>query len=253
MARSTPKLRTATLRMRASMPWSRRASSMPAAMPSQCSASLEAGQPRVVDRRGQLDVDRAALRARGQVLVGDVAVVLAGADDARGQVVGVQEVQEVAPREAVGRGEDALGDLEPVALRRCGARGRASRCPRGGRAARPWELFVPKLDEGYDVVVDAGTGAVLAPLARGARIRGQRLRELPRRAPGRHAGRPGASGPRRSRPAATPTRPAWPASAARPPSATTPTPTRTTRTSSRRPTRARARSARPASSTSRTP
>ena len=39
----------------------------------------------------------------GEVLVGDVAVVLGRADDARRHVVGVQEVQEVAPREAVGR------------------------------------------------------------------------------------------------------------------------------------------------------
>ena len=52
----------ATLRMRASMPWSRRASSIPAAMPAQCSSSVEPGQPRVVGRGGQLDVDRALAR-----------------------------------------------------------------------------------------------------------------------------------------------------------------------------------------------
>ena len=46
--------------------------------------------------------------------------------------------QEVAPREAVGRGEDALGAPEPVALRRCGAIRSGARCPRGGRGARPW-------------------------------------------------------------------------------------------------------------------
>jgi hypothetical protein len=72
--------------------------------------------PRVVDRGGELDVDRAVARARGEVLVGDVAVVLARADDAADEVVGVEEVEEVAPGEAIGRGEDALRDLEPVAL-----------------------------------------------------------------------------------------------------------------------------------------
>ena len=41
----------------------------------------------VVGRRGELDVDRVPARARTEVLVDDVAVVLAGADHARGEVV----------------------------------------------------------------------------------------------------------------------------------------------------------------------
>ena len=44
---------------------------------------------RGLDRGDQLDVDRALGGARGEVLVGDVAVVLAGADDAGGHVVGL--------------------------------------------------------------------------------------------------------------------------------------------------------------------
>ena len=63
-ARSTPKLRTATLRMRASMPWSRRASSMPGGDALPVLGVAQAGQPRVVDRRGQLDVDRRRRRRR---------------------------------------------------------------------------------------------------------------------------------------------------------------------------------------------
>ena len=77
------------------MPCRARASSMPRAMPSRCSASLSPTERRVVGRGGQLDVDRPLAGADAQVLVGDVAVVLGGADDARGAVVGAQEVEEV--------------------------------------------------------------------------------------------------------------------------------------------------------------
>ena len=78
------------------------------------------GQPhagRVVGRGGQLDVDRALGRAADEVLVDDVAVVLAGPDDARGAVVGVQEVEEVAPDEAVVVADHAVGDAQAVARR----------------------------------------------------------------------------------------------------------------------------------------
>src|SRR4029079_15929161 len=54
---------------------------------------------RVIGARGQLDVDRALGGAGDEVLVDDVAVVLAGADDAGGGVVGVEEVEEVTPDE----------------------------------------------------------------------------------------------------------------------------------------------------------
>ena len=70
----------------------------------------------MVGRDDQLDVDRALGGAAHQVGVRDVAVVLAGADHARREVVGAQEVEEVDPLEAVRAGEHALGDLQPVAL-----------------------------------------------------------------------------------------------------------------------------------------
>src|SRR3954470_7023087 len=76
----------------------------------------EADERGVVGRGDQLDVDRALRGARGEVLGGDVAVVLGGADDARRHVVGLQEVEEVAPGEAVGAREDAVWHPEPVAL-----------------------------------------------------------------------------------------------------------------------------------------
>src|SRR4051794_5723093 len=76
----------------------------------------EADERRVVGGGDELDIDRALGGAGAQVLVRDVAVVRGGADHARGHVVGLQEVEEVAPREAVGRGEDAVGDAQPVAL-----------------------------------------------------------------------------------------------------------------------------------------
>src|SRR5918994_2344460 len=62
----------------------------------------------VVGRRDQLDVDGALGRARAQVFEGDVAVILRGADDAGGEVVGAQEVQEVAPLELLVAPEHAL-------------------------------------------------------------------------------------------------------------------------------------------------
>ena len=70
-----------------------------------------------VGRRRQLDVDRALASAVHEVLVDDVAVVLAGADHARGGVVGGEEVEEVAPGEAPVVGEDTLGDAHLVARR----------------------------------------------------------------------------------------------------------------------------------------
>src|SRR3712207_8054721 len=60
----------------------------------------QADRSRVVGRGGQLDVDGALGGTGLQVSQRDVAVVLRGADDARGPVVGVEEVAEVAPREA---------------------------------------------------------------------------------------------------------------------------------------------------------
>ena len=70
---------------------------------------------RVVGGGGQLDVDRALGGTRDEVLVDDVAVVLAGADDAGGGVVGVEEVEEVAPHERPVRPDHAVGDLDAVA------------------------------------------------------------------------------------------------------------------------------------------
>ena len=79
---------------------------------------LLVGQPdagRVVGRGGHLDVDRALGGAAHEVLVDDVAVVLAGADDAGGGVVGVEEVEEVAPHEAAVVADHAVGDAQAVA------------------------------------------------------------------------------------------------------------------------------------------
>src|SRR4051795_11621935 len=92
---------------------------------------LLVGQPDtggVVGRRGELDVDRALLRAGDEVLVDDVAVVLARADDARRGVVGGEEVEEVAPAEAAVVVEDAVGHTDVV------ARGDAADQLRAGRA-----------------------------------------------------------------------------------------------------------------------
>src|SRR5215203_4581663 len=71
----------------------------------------------VVGRRGQLDVDRALGRTLDEVLVDDVPVVLAGADDAGGSVVGAEEVEEVLPDEPVVVADHAVGDAELVARR----------------------------------------------------------------------------------------------------------------------------------------
>jgi hypothetical protein len=76
----------------------------------------EADERGMVGRGDQLDVDRAVRGAAREVLERDVRVVLGRADDARGHVVGLQEVEEVAPGEAVGGGEHAVGDAQPVAL-----------------------------------------------------------------------------------------------------------------------------------------
>src|SRR6201999_2202952 len=74
------------------------------------------------------DVDRALLCARAQVFVGDVAVVLAGPDHARRQVVGAQEVQEVVVVKAAVLVEQTLRQRDAVALRQ-------ARHQLGGRGA----------------------------------------------------------------------------------------------------------------------
>ncbi len=71
----------------------------------------------MIGRRGQLDVDRPLLRTPAEVLVGDVAVVLSGADHACREVVDAQEVQEVTVVKAAVLVEQPLGQLEPVAPR----------------------------------------------------------------------------------------------------------------------------------------
>ena len=68
----------------------------------------------VVGRRGQLDVDRAASARTAQVLVGDVAVVLAGPDHARGQVVGARKSRKSRVAEASVAAEQALGERDAV-------------------------------------------------------------------------------------------------------------------------------------------
>jgi hypothetical protein len=75
----------------------------------------QADPGRVVGGGGQLDVDRALGGAAHEVLVDDVAVVLAGPDDARGAVVGVEEVEEIAPREAPVVADHAVRDAQAVA------------------------------------------------------------------------------------------------------------------------------------------
>ena len=102
---------------------------------------LRVGQPDrvgVAGRGDQLDVDAPSARARGEVLVGDVAVVLGGADHARRHVVGGEEVQEVRPAERVLVREQTVGERDARCARRAGGRARAAPCPRGARAARPW-------------------------------------------------------------------------------------------------------------------
>ena len=106
-------------------------------------------------------------------------------------------------------------------------------------AARPAYrvLFVPKLDEGYDVVVDAGTGAVLS---RRSLVAHESEGSVYENFPGAPQGGTQVTksfGPTPESPGGYTDPTGMAGSAARPPSATTPTPTRTTRTSSRRPTR----------------
>ena len=69
----------------------------------------------MVGRGGELDVDRAPATTPAQVFVGDVAVVLAGADHARRQVVGGQEVEEVGVAETPVGPEQPLGQIDAVA------------------------------------------------------------------------------------------------------------------------------------------
>ena len=98
------------------MPCSARASSMPRPTPSRCSVVAQADLRGVVGRDDQLDVDSALGGAARQVLEGEVAVVLAGADHARGEVVGAQEVEEVGVGVGLLVGEQALRDRQAVAL-----------------------------------------------------------------------------------------------------------------------------------------
>jgi len=76
----------------------------------------------VVEGRDELDVDGALGGAGRQVLIRDVAVVLRGADDAGGVVVGAQEVQEVDPRERVVVGEQPVRQRDAVAPRQAADR-----------------------------------------------------------------------------------------------------------------------------------
>src|SRR5688500_14295288 len=71
---------------------------------------------RVAGGGDQLDVHAALGRARREVLVRDVAVVLRGADHARRHVVGGEEVQEIRPAERVVVREQTIGERDPVAL-----------------------------------------------------------------------------------------------------------------------------------------
>jgi hypothetical protein len=80
----------------------------------------------VVGRDDQLDVDGAVPGAALEVLVCDVAVVLGRAYDAGRAVVGLQEVEEVGVRKAVGTVEDAVGDGQVVALGESADQGRRS-------------------------------------------------------------------------------------------------------------------------------
>ena len=188
---------------------------------------------------GQLDVDAAVPATLGEVLVGDVAVVLGGADDARGQVVGL----------AGSGGSWCSGSdrrrraCRRAAPRRCAPRcarsARAGRCPRGGRAVRPWQAWAPlshmrpRFDRQQSLASARhdsqrltartarrrrGAGAAAQPLRRRDDAADERLQELRRRA-------------RRSGPRPPPRRPR---STAPPPatrSGRTPTTSRATRSS----------------------
>ena len=99
------------------MPCRARASSMPRAIAVEVLLVAQPDQRGVIGRGGELDVDRPLRGAVAQVLVGDVAVVLGGADDARRQVIGAQEVQEVPVVEAAVLVEQPLGQRHPL---RCG-------------------------------------------------------------------------------------------------------------------------------------
>ena len=115
-ADSTPWLRTAAARIRASIPWSRARVVDPRRDPAEVLGVGEPHRVGVAGRGDQLDVDAALGRARGEVLVGDVAVVLGGADHARREVVGGEEVQEIRPAEGVLVREQTVGQRDPVAL-----------------------------------------------------------------------------------------------------------------------------------------
>ena len=102
------------------MPLAARASSMPWRDARELLGVGEPDRRGVVGRGDQLDVDRALGGARLQVLVGDVAVVLGGADHARREVVGAQEVEEVVPHVAVVGAERARRDRRGRCARRAG-------------------------------------------------------------------------------------------------------------------------------------
>ena len=144
------------------MPWSAWASSMPWAMPARCSSSSRPTWRGVVRRRDQLDVDRALGGAGGEVLVGDVAVVLRGADDAGGVVVGAQEVQEVAPGEACRPAEKSpSGSAMPL---RCARRRTSS----GVAVPSRWTC-----SSAFGTAATASTALIAGPRRRAAGGRGR--------------------------------------------------------------------------------
>jgi hypothetical protein len=105
-------LRTAEIRIRPSIPVSRRASAGDAVEVLLVAQPDELG---MVGRCRELDVDRAPAGAGAQVLVHDVAIVPPGADHARGQVVGAQEVEEAVIPEAAVLAEHAVRQRQAVA------------------------------------------------------------------------------------------------------------------------------------------
>ena len=92
----------------------------------------QADERGMVWRGGELDVDGAAARAVAQVLIGDVAIVLRGANHAGGQVIGAQEVQEIAVAKAPVVAQQPLGQGD----RRCAAARRA--ISSGGAVPSRW-------------------------------------------------------------------------------------------------------------------
>ena len=180
------------------MPWSRWASSIPLRDAGEVLVVGEADVLAVVEAGDQLDVDRALGRAGREVLVGDVAVVVAGADRRGGLVVGRQEVQEVGP------GERAVGAEEVVGRARCRC-GAARRRIRSGVAVPSRWTCSSAFGIGATASVGhRSTSATIGVDGSGARVadRDRRLAPRPR----------AASAPASSR--------AWTTASGRPPRAT---------------------------------